>query len=148
MLHDHSGWYDTFKAAGIARRAAMVLNTRSLAHHSVTLTVHPPPSSTHVPATKLPVLKPKLRLPTPTPDPYRPGLCEDDEDLYSARLALAESMGMSLPALAPAPGPDSESPSPFLVHLTGSARAEGYYKISQCGEVRIRCAVCDTWYCH
>ncbi|KAI0301235.1 hypothetical protein BC826DRAFT_988269 [Russula brevipes] len=52
VLRDHTGWYVTFKAAGIARRAAMVLNMRSLAHHSVTLTVHPPPSSAHAPATK------------------------------------------------------------------------------------------------
>jgi hypothetical protein len=52
VLRDHTGWYVTFKAAGVARRAAMVLNMRSLAHHSVTLTVHPPPSSTHAPAAK------------------------------------------------------------------------------------------------
>jgi hypothetical protein len=79
-----------------------------------------------------PVLKPKPRLPTPTPDPYGPGLCEDDEDLYFARLVLAESMGIPLPdpAPAPTPAPDPESPSPFRVHPTGSARTEGYYKIS------------------
>jgi histone-lysine N-methyltransferase SETD1 len=79
-----------------------------------------------------PVLKPKPRLPTPTPDPYGPGLCEDDEDLYFARLALAESMGIPLPdpAPTPPPAPDTESPSPFRVHLTGTARTEGYYKIS------------------
>jgi hypothetical protein len=77
-----------------------------------------------------PVLKPKPRLPTPTPDPYGPGLCEDDEDLYFARFALAESMGISLPDPAPTPAPDPESPPPFRVHLTSSARTEGYYKIS------------------
>lgn len=77
-----------------------------------------------------PVLKPKPRLPTPTPDPYGPGLCEDDEDLYFARLALAESMGIPLPDPTPTPAPDPESPSPFRVHPTGSARTEGYYKIS------------------
>ena len=77
-----------------------------------------------------PVLKPKPRLPTPTPDPYGPGLCEDDEDLYFARLALAESMGIPLPDPTPTPAPDPESPSPFRVHSTGSARTEGYYKIS------------------
>ncbi|KAI9513437.1 hypothetical protein F5148DRAFT_971638 [Russula earlei] len=81
----------------------------------------PPPS---------PVLRPKLRLPTPPPDPYGPGLCEDDEDLYFARLALAESMGFPLPDPMPTPAPDPESPPPFRVHLTGSARTEGYYKIS------------------
>ena len=79
-----------------------------------------------------PVLKPKPRLPTPTPDPYGPGLCEDDEDLYFARLALAESMGIPLPDPAPkkTTAPDRASPSPFRVHQTGSARTEGYYKIS------------------
>jgi len=77
-----------------------------------------------------PTLKPKPRLPTPTPDPYEPGLCEDDEDLYFARLALAGSMGIPLPYPAPTPAPDPESPPPFRVHLTGSARTEGYYKIS------------------
>jgi COMPASS (Complex protein associated with Set1p) component N/SET domain-containing protein len=77
-----------------------------------------------------PVLKPKPRPQTPTPDPYGPGLCEDDEDLYFARLALAESMGIPLPDPAPMPTPAPESPSPFRVHLTDSARTEGYYKIS------------------
>src|SRR5712671_1550746 len=77
-----------------------------------------------------PIVKPKPRSPTPTPDPYAPGLCEDDEDLYFARLALAESMGLPLPDPAPTPAPDPESPPPFRVHLTGSARTEGYYKIS------------------
>ena len=77
-----------------------------------------------------PVLKPKPRLPTPTPDPYGPGLCEDDEDLYFARLVLAESIGIPLPDPPPTPVPDPESPPPFRVHLTGSARTEGYYKIS------------------
>ena len=82
----------------------------------------PPPPS--------PVLKPKPRVPTPTPDPYGPGLCEDDEDLYYARLVLAKSMGIPLPDPTPTPAPDRESPSPFRVHETGSARTEGYYKIS------------------
>ena len=77
-----------------------------------------------------PILKPKPRLPTPPPDPYGPGLCEDDEDLYFVRVALAESMGINLPEPAPTPVPDPDSPPPFRVHLTGSARTEGYYKIS------------------
>jgi histone-lysine N-methyltransferase SETD1 len=77
-----------------------------------------------------PVLKPKPRPPTPTQDPYGPGLCEDDEDLYFARLALAEFMGISLPDPAPTPASDPKSPPPVRVHLTGSARTEGYYKIS------------------
>lgn len=77
-----------------------------------------------------PVLRPKPRPPTPTPDPYGPGLCEDDEDLYFTRLALAESMGIPLPDPTPTPAPDPEAPPPFRVHLSGSARTEGYYKIS------------------
>jgi hypothetical protein len=39
-------------------------------------------------------------------------------------------MGISLPDPAPTPAPDPESPPPFRVHLTSSARTEGYYKIS------------------
>ena len=81
----------------------------------------PPPS---------PVLKLKPRLPTPPPDPYEPGLCEDDEDLYFARLALAESMGLPIPDPPPTPERDPDSPPPFRVHLTGSARTESHYKIS------------------
>jgi hypothetical protein len=81
----------------------------------------PPPS---------PVLKPKPRLPTPPPDPYEPGLCEDDEDLFFARLALAESMGLPIPEQPPTPERDPDSPPPFRVHLTGSARTESHYKIS------------------
>ena len=81
----------------------------------------PPPS---------PVLKPKPRLPTPPPNPYDPGLCEDDEDLFFARLALAESMGLPIPEPPPTPERDPDSPPPFRVHLTGSARTESHYKIS------------------
>lgn len=77
-----------------------------------------------------PVHRPKPRPPTPTPDPYGPGLCEDDEDLYFTRLALAESMGIPLPDPVPTPAPDPEAPPPFRAHLTGTARTEGYYKIS------------------
>ena len=81
----------------------------------------PPPSPVH---------KHKPRLPTPPPDPYEPGLCEDDEDLYFARLALAESMGLPIPEPPPTPERDPDSPPPFRVHLTGSARTESHYKIS------------------
>ena len=81
----------------------------------------PPPS---------PVLKPKPRLPTPPPNPYEDGLCEDDEDLFFARLALAESMGLPIPEPPLTPERDPDSPPPFRVHLTGSARTESHYKIS------------------
>ncbi|KAH9974234.1 hypothetical protein BGW80DRAFT_172458 [Lactifluus volemus] len=39
-------------------------------------------------------------------------------------------MDLPLPEPAPTPAPDPKSPPPFRVHLTGSARTEGYYKIS------------------
>jgi len=92
--------------------------------------LHFPPDRPSVSPPLSPVLKPKPRLPTPPPDPYGPGLCEDDEDLYFARLALAESMGLPIPEPPPTPEPDPDSPPPFRVHLTGSARTESHYKIS------------------
>ncbi|KZT22302.1 hypothetical protein NEOLEDRAFT_1181040 [Neolentinus lepideus HHB14362 ss-1] len=64
------------------------------------------------------------RLPSLPPDD---DLCEDDEDMYFARLAL--SGGSDAPDLKP-PDPDPSEPPPFRVHVTGSARTEGYYKIS------------------
>ncbi|KAG1737512.1 uncharacterized protein EDB91DRAFT_1237881 [Suillus paluster] len=63
------------------------------------------------------------RLP---PDPLEQGICDDDEDLYFARLAM--SNGASTPPLVPPPTTDA-LPA-FRKHLTGSARTEGYYKIS------------------
>lgn len=88
--------------------------------------------------------KPRVVTPPPTPpppDPLESGLCEDDEDLYFTKLALS--------GYKPPPTDDeaSSSPSSSLVtppaesmdvaqsgkprkHTTGSARTEGYYKIS------------------
>ncbi|KAI0314929.1 hypothetical protein OF83DRAFT_1134444 [Amylostereum chailletii] len=89
-------------------------------------------SSTPPPLT--PVSKPKRipRLPSPPPDPYDQGIYEDDEDMFYARLALAEDMGQDIsPLLSSAePEPTPDSPPPFRVHQTGSARTEGVYKIS------------------
>jgi len=67
--------------------------------------------------------------PTPPPDPFAEGLCEDDEDLYFAKLVLS-----GYKPATPEPEQDqddgsSESPS-FRKHITGSARTEGFYKIS------------------
>ena len=47
MLHDHEGWFITFKSPDAAKRAARVLSIgqRMLANRSVTITVHPPPQS-------------------------------------------------------------------------------------------------------
>ncbi|KAH8100737.1 hypothetical protein DFH11DRAFT_1524916 [Phellopilus nigrolimitatus] len=64
---------------------------------------------------------------------------EDDEDLYLARLALSlddeDASGdggvFALPEAAVAvPPSDPGAPAPFRKHVTGSARTEGYYKIS------------------
>ena len=52
ILQDHKGWYITFQTADCARRAARVLSmgTRTLAHHSVNVSVHPPPTAPSVSA--------------------------------------------------------------------------------------------------
>ncbi|KAH7907815.1 hypothetical protein BJ138DRAFT_1013933 [Hygrophoropsis aurantiaca] len=44
VLRDHGAWYVAFQTSDSARRAGMVLNSgaRTLAHHSVTVTVCPP----------------------------------------------------------------------------------------------------------
>ena len=65
-------------------------------------------------------------------DPITDGLFEDDEDMYFAKLALARNSNgkynITLPRTVEEPGPDV--PPPFRVHVTGSARTEGYYKIT------------------
>lgn len=85
----------------------------------------PPSSPLHSPISA----PPKVELPL---EPLKLGLCDDDEDLYFVRLALAEDMGIDLPDRHPPvpPEPDPDAPPPFRVHVTGSARTEGYYKIS------------------
>ncbi|TFK31950.1 hypothetical protein BDQ12DRAFT_693258 [Crucibulum laeve] len=69
--------------------------------------------------------------PTPPPDPLASDVCEDDEDLYFAKLALSgykspeeEKLEPELEQLLP-----PETPA-FRKHLTGCARTEGYYKIT------------------
>ncbi|KAG0704160.1 hypothetical protein DFH29DRAFT_989141 [Suillus ampliporus] len=91
------------------------------------------PATTNIHISKVEALS---RSPSPVPEPPRPpslppdpldqGVCEDDEDLYFARLAM--SNGASTPPRVP---PSSTDALPaFRKHLTGSARTEGYYKIS------------------
>jgi histone-lysine N-methyltransferase SETD1 len=67
-------------------------------------------------------------------DPIADGLFEDDEDMYFAKLALSrDSDGEFTIPLARIVGveePDPDAPPPFRVHSTGSARTEGYYKIT------------------
>ncbi|EIW53395.1 uncharacterized protein TRAVEDRAFT_154887 [Trametes versicolor FP-101664 SS1] len=82
------------------------------------------------PATPAPMPAPELPAEpdVPTIDPIAEGICEDEEDMYFAKLALERSLfGKSLTS---APEPEPEGPSPFRKHVTGSARTEGYYKIS------------------
>jgi len=67
-------------------------------------------------------------------DPIADGLFEDDEDMYFAKLALARNSNgkFNIPLSRPveAEEPDPDAPPPFRVHTTGSARTEGYYKIT------------------
>lgn len=75
--------------------------------------------------------------PEPTPvssDPITDGLFEDDEDMYFAKLALSRNSDgeftISLSRAVVEEEPDPDAPPPFRVHATGSARTEGYYKIT------------------
>ena len=67
-------------------------------------------------------------------DPIADGLFEDDEDMYFAKLALARNsdgkFNIPLPRVVGGEEPDPDAPPPFRVHTTGSARTEGYYKIT------------------
>ena len=91
-----------------------------------------PPATTTIDVSKLESIS---RSPSPVPqeppppigplDPFQQGVCEDDEDLYFARLVLSGETHLRRP---PSPPPDAVPP--FRKHLTGSARTEGYYKIS------------------
>ena len=67
-------------------------------------------------------------------DPIADGLFEDDEDVYFAKLALSRNSDgeFTIPfhRAVVEEEPDSNAPPPFRVHATGSARTEGYYKIT------------------
>jgi len=93
------------------------------------------------------------RTPTPVPpalvDPFEEGLCEDDEDLWYVRVVLGALKGENLGVVLEE---KEDGPSVVVVdeggsavdgtttatgegaggrkHLTGSARAEGFYKIT------------------
>lgn len=93
-----------------------------------------PGSSLSPPSSPLRASRPPESAPRAV-DPFEQGVCADDEDMYFARLALAESMGHEPPTRRrPAPTREREHEPdalpPFRVHATGSARTEGYYKIS------------------
>ncbi|KAG5351598.1 hypothetical protein C0989_005651 [Termitomyces sp. Mn162] len=91
--------------------------------------VHITPSSSR---SQSPTTRP--RLVTPPLDPYNAGLCQDDEDVYFLKLALS---GYQFPAAAADDDVDADEPKlhtpetpAFRKHITGSARTEGYYKIT------------------
>lgn len=69
-----------------------------------------------------------------SPDPIADGLFEDDEDMYFAKLALSRNsdgeFALPLPRRVDEDGPDPNAPPQFRIHTTGSARTEGYYKIT------------------
>ena len=71
---------------------------------------------------------PPPRAPSPPSDPLEQGLCQDDEDLYFIRLALSGISGEELDI--PVQPTFEADRLPFRRHITGSARTEGYYKIS------------------
>ncbi|CAL1709865.1 unnamed protein product [Somion occarium] len=79
-----------------------------------------------------PIVVPPKRIVPPKPpiNPYQQGICDDDEDLYFARLALADEEEPVAPPVTEELEPEPGSISPRRVHVTGSARTEGYYKIS------------------
>ena len=88
---------------------------------------------------QLPVSKRRKRLatpqPTPLPTPPPPaglGLCDDDEDLYFAKLALSNEIPS--PEKLPS-SPSSPDVPTFRKHASGSARTEGYYKITHAEKV-------------
>lgn len=66
---------------------------------------------------------------SPSVDPIEQRLCQDDEDLYFTRLALSGISGEELDTPAQ-PTFEADHLPPFRTHITGSARTEGYYKIS------------------
>ncbi|KAJ3937176.1 MAG: hypothetical protein NXY57DRAFT_884138 [Lentinula lateritia] len=77
-----------------------------------------------------------LTTPPPTPPPIDPteGVCDDDEDLYYAKLVLSgrvpsDNKIENLSSPPPTQETD-EGQSLLRKHVTGSARTEGFYKIT------------------
>ncbi|KAJ4490024.1 hypothetical protein J3R30DRAFT_3277112 [Lentinula aciculospora] len=83
-----------------------------------------------------------LTTPPPTPPPLYPvdpteDVCDDDEDLYYAKLVLAGRVPSDDKVTSPSSS-SSKDPEPDLDvdqsslrrHITGSARTEGFYKIT------------------
>ncbi|TFK19254.1 hypothetical protein FA15DRAFT_674606 [Coprinopsis marcescibilis] len=89
------------------------------------------PSRSPSPSTLRPARALTPRPPTPPPDLVELGICEDEEDLYFAKLALMgyDPAAAAAAALEDEPEPAPEEPISYRKHLTGSARTEGFYKI-------------------
>ncbi|KAJ3879400.1 hypothetical protein F5051DRAFT_326047 [Lentinula edodes] len=77
-----------------------------------------------------------LTTPPPTPPPVDPteGVCDDDEDLYYAKLVLSGRVPsddkIKLLSTPPPTQETDEGQSLLRKHVTGSARTEGFYKIT------------------
>ena len=77
-----------------------------------------------------PVVASPITFPdVPAIDPISEGICEDDEDMYFAKLALERMLFGKTAPVEEIEDPELEGPRPFRKHITGSARTEGYYKI-------------------
>lgn len=73
---------------------------------------------------------PPLPRVEPLPESDVNSLVQDDEDMYFLRLALSNDVDENFTFAEPElPRSDADIPA-FRKHLTGSARSEGYYKIS------------------
>lgn len=69
-----------------------------------------------------------VREPTPPLDPIELGLCDDDEDIYFTKLTLSGYKPL-VEEESDVPTQPIDAPS-FRRHVTGSARTEGFYKVS------------------
>ena len=69
--------------------------------------------------------------PTPPPDAFNQGLCDDDEDVYFLKLAMFGYKPSTPKEVSPVTSTSgSDSVTTFRKHITGSARTEGFYKIT------------------
>ena len=77
--------------------------------------------------------RPVTPPPPPPPEPVGLGLCDDDEDLYFAKLALLNEI--PVPEKPQPPSSSSADVPTFRKHASGSARTEGYYQITHAEKV-------------
>ncbi|EKM57176.1 uncharacterized protein PHACADRAFT_142398 [Phanerochaete carnosa HHB-10118-sp] len=103
----------------------------ALAHVRVTPTYESSPEPSVLPVQSKRPPKSTALSPPKAVNPFDADICADDEDEYFAKLALDEILhGIAPPtATLEVSEQPTEEPRPFRVHVTGSARTEGYYKI-------------------